>query len=173
MINYKQQLKNINALIFDVDGVLTNGSLILSPDGELLRVMNVKDGFAIHQAVKKGIEIAIITGGQSMLVKKRFEDLGVKDIFIGVHDKLDVFNQYMKIKGLMPDEILYMGDDIPDIEVLKKVAIATCPSDSVEEVKAVVHYISPFKGGEGCVRDVIEQVMKVKNLWFDKDALVW
>lgn len=173
MANYKQHLKEITTFIFDVDGVLTNGIVILSPDGDLLRTMNVKDGYAIKKATEQGFRIAIITGGRSELVVKRFKDLGVEDVFIGVGNKLDVYNNYIKQHKLSAKEILYMGDDIPDWEVMSKVGVSTCPSDAAEEIKAKSQYISGFKGGEGCVRDIIEQVMKVQDKWFGKDAFIW
>lgn len=173
MANYKQLLKKITTLIFDVDGVLTDGIVILSPDGDLLRTMNVKDGYAIKKASLAGFRIAIITGGRSELVVKRFKDLGVEDIFIGVGNKLEVLNKYMADNNLNFEEILYMGDDIPDLEIMSKVGVSTCPADAAEEIKAKSQYISGFKGGEGCARDVIEQVMKVQDKWLGKDAFIW
>ena len=173
MANYKQLLNKISTLIFDVDGVLTDGIVILSPDGDLLRTMNVKDGYALKKASEAGFRIAIITGGKSGLVVKRFKDIGVNDVFIGVGNKLEVFDKYLADNNLSAEEVLYMGDDIPDWEIMSKVGVSTCPADAAEEIKAKSQYISGYKGGEGCVRDVVEQVMKVQDKWFGKDAFIW
>lgn len=163
--SYKQLLSNITTFIFDVDGVFTDNRIYLIHSGEMARTSNVRDGYAVQWAIKKGLRIAIISGGRSELVRERFESLGVRDVFIGVNDKLKVFNDYCNKYSIKKNEILYMGDDIPDYEVMKLVSIAACPQDSVPEIKSVSNYISHLKGGEGCVRDVIEQVMKVKNIW--------
>lgn len=171
MANYKQLLKEITTFILDVDGVLTDGIVILSPDGDLLRTMNVKDGYAMNRAIKNGFNIAVISGGRSELVRKRFNELGVNDVFLGIKDKMEVFRRYAADKGIEPGSILYMGDDIPDYEIMRAVGVATCPSDAAEEIKAISKYISGYKGGEGCVRDVVEQVLKVQNKWFDKNDI--
>lgn len=160
-----QHLKNITTFIFDVDGVLTNGSVIATESGELLRSFNIKDGYALQLAAKKGYHICIISGGKGVAMSKRFEGLGVADVFLGVSDKIEVFHHYIQQKGTKPDQVLYMGDDIPDLEVMKLVGIATCPADAVEEIKAVAHYISPKNGGEAAARDVIEKVLKVRGDW--------
>ena len=162
-----QNLKNITTFIFDVDGVLTNGTVIATESGELLRSFNTKDGYALQLAAKKGYHICIISGGRGSAMNKRLESLGVADVFLGVDDKLIVFNNYIQQKGIRPDQVLYMGDDIPDAEVMKLVGIATCPHDAVEEIKAISHYISPKNGGDAAVRDVIEKVLKVQKKWFD------
>jgi 3-deoxy-D-manno-octulosonate 8-phosphate phosphatase (KDO 8-P phosphatase) len=163
--SYKQLLPEITTLIFDVDGVFTDNKIYLINSGEMARTSNVRDGYAVQLAIKKGLRIAIITGGRSVLVKERFEMLGVKDVFIGVADKIKVLNEYCNKHSIKKSEILYMGDDIPDYEVMKEVGVAACPQDAVPEIKSVSNYISHIKGGDGCVRDVIEQVMKVKNIW--------
>ena len=160
-----ENLKNISTFIFDVDGVLTNGTVIATENGELLRSFNIKDGYALQLAAKKGYHICIISGGKGLAMNMRFESLGVADVFLGVNDKIQVFNNYLQQKGVSPNQVLYMGDDIPDLEVMKLVGIATCPSDAVEEIKAVSHYIPPQKGGEAAVRDVIEKVLKVQHNW--------
>jgi 3-deoxy-D-manno-octulosonate 8-phosphate phosphatase (KDO 8-P phosphatase) len=165
MNNIKENLNKISTFVFDVDGVLTDGSVILMPDGEQVRTMNVKDGYAIQLAVKKGYKICIITGGDSQQVKERLLKLGVQDVYMKAHDKLDVFENYFYSNHLKYEEILYMGDDLPDYEVMKKVGYATCPADSAEEIKSISQYISPIKGGYGCVRDVVEQVMKIQGTW--------
>lgn len=163
---FLQNLKNITTFVFDIDGVLTNGTVIATESGELLRSFNIKDGYALQLAAKKGYNICIISGGKGVAINKRFENLGVADIFLGVHNKVEVFNNYIQQKGITNQQVLYMGDDIPDLEVMKLVGIATCPSDAVEEIKAISHYISPKKSGETAVRDVIEKVLKVQHNWY-------
>lgn len=173
MTNYKILLKNITTFFFDLDGVLTDGSVLIASNNEQLRTVNVKDGYALQLAVKKGYRVIIFSGGHANYLKQRFECLGIKDIFFGVDNKLEVFNDFIKTNNITLDEILYMGDDIPDYEVMKKVALPCCPTDASEEIISISKYISDCKGGKGCVRDVIEQVMKVQNCWFDKDAFHW
>jgi 3-deoxy-D-manno-octulosonate 8-phosphate phosphatase (KDO 8-P phosphatase) len=160
-----QDLKNITSFIFDVDGVLTNGTVIATESGELLRSFNIKDGYALQLAAKKGYHICIISGGKGVAMNKRFESLGVADVFLGVSDKVEVFHNYIQQKAIAANQVLYMGDDIPDLEVMKLVGIATCPADAVEEIKAVAHYISPKNGGQAAARDVIEKVLKVRGDW--------
>ena len=163
--SYKEFLKNITTFVFDVDGVLTNAQVLVTNEGELLRSMSVKDGFVMKFAIEKGYNICIITGGNNQGTKKRFEDLGITDIFMKKAQKLESFLQYKESKGLKTEEILYMGDDIPDILPMKHSGLATCPQDAAPEVKAVSHYISHLKGGKGCVRDVITQVLKIRGDW--------
>jgi 3-deoxy-D-manno-octulosonate 8-phosphate phosphatase (KDO 8-P phosphatase) len=162
--NFKKLLHKVRCFVFDVDGVLTNGSLIVMP-GELYRIMNIRDGYALKEAVNAGYHVVIITGGKSQSVKTRLENLGVKDVFLGIENKTDKLNAIMHDYNLSIDEILYMGDDLPDYKVMKQVGIPTCPTDAAPEIKELSVYISPFKGGEGCVRDVIEQVMRLKKQW--------
>ncbi|MDO4229471.1 MAG: HAD hydrolase family protein [Capnocytophaga sp.] len=163
--SYKEHLKNITTFVFDVDGVFTNAQVLVTNEGELLRSVSMRDGFALKVAVDKGYNVCIITGGNNQGVKKRFESLGVIDIFMSKHHKLDTFFQYKESKGLKTEEILYMGDDLPDIPPMKHSGLATCPQDAVAEVKAVSNYISHANGGEGAVRDVITQVLKVRGDW--------
>tara|TARA_A100001037_G_scaffold223200_1_gene201084 strand:+ start:256 stop:759 length:504 start_codon:yes stop_codon:yes gene_type:complete len=163
--NYKKSLKDITTFILDVDGVMTNGKIIYTHDGKIDRQFQAKDGYAIKHAISKGYNFVIISGGTQNNIKKRLKSLGVEDVFISAFDKLKIFNDYITKKNISPDNILYMGDDNPDIEVLKIVKISTCPSDASIDVKEVCDYISDKKGGEGCVRDVIEQVMRVHNKW--------
>lgn len=173
MDNYRRDLSKVKALIFDVDGVFTDGIIILSPDGEQLRTMNVKDGYALQLAAKKGYQIAIISGGISNSVQIRFERLGLKDIFMGVSNKLEVYETYIAQKGITSEEVLYMGDDIPDFQIMSIVGMPVCPNDAVDEIKKISKYISHANGGKGCVRDVIEQTMKVQGKWLDYDSFIW
>ncbi|MES2761953.1 MAG: HAD-IIIA family hydrolase [Bacteroidota bacterium] len=165
MENFKQKLTRIKTLLFDVDGVLTNGHVFLMESGEFIRNLNSKDGFALQLAVKKGYRIGIITGGNSQIVKKALAGLGIEDIFLSQHDKLQCYKDYINEHGLNEEEILFMGDDLPDYEVMKRVGLAVCPSDSAHEIKDICLYISNRKGGEACVRDVIEQVMRSQGTW--------
>ncbi len=165
MDNFKERLKDIKAFVFDVDGVFSE-NIVLHTNGDLMRYMNVKDGFAVKTAVDKGFIVAIITGGNSDSVKSRFNGLGVTDIYLKSHDKMDDFNDFYLKYGLKPEQILYMGDDIPDYEPMKASGLATCPADAVEEILNISHYVSDKEGGKGCVRDVIEQVMRAQSVWF-------
>ncbi|HLS30419.1 MAG TPA: HAD-IIIA family hydrolase [Flavobacteriaceae bacterium] len=163
--NYKITLRQISTFIFDVDGVLTNGQLLVSTDGELLREMSVRDGFAIKKAIQAGYNVCIISGGKNEGVRKRLEGLGVTDIYLGIDDKIESLNEYFKKNQINAENVVYMGDDIPDIPPMKMVGLTTCPQDAIPEVKLVSTYISHRKGGEGCVRDLIEQVMKIQGKW--------
>lgn len=163
--SYKEIMNDIRVFVLDVDGVLTDGSLHISANGELLRTMNVKDGFAMKVAIEQGYNICVISGGKNEIVKKRLKDLGVSDIYLGAGNKLDVLKDYVEIYGLSYDQMLYMGDDIPDKWVMEQVALPCCPQDAVPEIKGISKYISHKKGGKGAVRDVIEQVLKVQGKW--------
>lgn len=164
---FLQKLKDITTLIFDVDGVLTTGDILASNTGEFLRSFNIKDGYALQLAVKKGYHVCIISGGSGEAMQKRFEGLGIKNIYLGVSDKVAVFEQILAQYHLQPAEVLYMGDDIPDYKIMKLVGLPTCPADAVEEIKALSTYISPYNGGKTAVRDVIEKVLKIQGKWFD------
>tara|TARA_R110002126_G_scaffold206886_3_gene354038 strand:+ start:25136 stop:25660 length:525 start_codon:yes stop_codon:yes gene_type:complete len=164
-ISYKQLLPKISTFIFDVDGVLTNGMLTIMPDGELVRHMNVKDGYAMKTALNKGFRVCIISGGTNQAVKSRLAALGIEDIYLGAHNKIQQYTEIIEKYALKPEEVLYMGDDIPDVLVMQKVGLPSCPNDAVPEVQKTAKYISNLKGGEGCVRDVIEQVLKVQRKW--------
>jgi 3-deoxy-D-manno-octulosonate 8-phosphate phosphatase (KDO 8-P phosphatase) len=163
--SYKEYLHQITTFIFDVDGVLTNGDIQISENGELLRTMNVKDGFGVKYAVKQGYKMAIISAGTNQGVKQRLETLGIGDVFLDAQNKLEVYNSFIKTHNLKPEEILYVGDDIMDIEVMKLVGLACCPQDAAPEVKQISNYISHKNGGKGCVREIIEQVLKVQKKW--------
>ncbi len=164
-LSYKQLLPQINTFIFDVDGVLTNGMLTIMPDGELVRHMNVKDGYAMKNALNKGFRVGIISGGTNEGVRKRLAALGIEDIYLGAHNKIEQYKELVKKYDLKAENVLYMGDDVPDLPVMELVGMPACPNDAVQEIQEVAKYISYKKGGEGCVRDVIEQVLRVQNKW--------
>lgn len=172
-MNYKSLLKKINTFIFDYDGVMTNGVIVLNNEGEPLRTANVKDGYALQLANKLGYNIAIISGGFSQSMHTRFKALKIDDVFLGVPDKLEVYKNYMAEKQIKPEEIIYMGDDIPDYHVMKAVGVPVCPADASDEIKKISLYISHYKGGEGCVRDIIEQVLKVQGKWMINESFHW
>jgi len=173
MPDIKNQLNQVKAFAFDVDGVFTNGTVLLHPGGEFIRMMNIKDGFAIQHAVKMGYPVAIITGGYSKMVRKRFEYLGVKDIYMKSGNKIQAFQAFGAKYKLDPVSILYMGDDLPDYEVMKMAGFAACPSDAATEIKEISAYISHRNGGEGCVRDIVEQVLRLHNKWMNDFSFVW
>lgn len=165
MENFKTKLTRIKAFIFDIDGVLTDGAVILMPDGGQLRFMNIKDGYAMQLAVKQGYKIAIISGGKNEITRQRLNGLGIYDIYLGVENKVDAFDEFIFTYNIQPDEVLYMGDDIPDYGVMQRVGVPTCPNDAAQEIKDISLYVSGKNGGKGCVRDVIEQVMRVQGKW--------
>ena len=162
-----QQFETITTLVFDVDGVLTDGTLIVLPGGVMARKMNVKDGYALQLAVKRGYHVVIISGGKSEEVTERLYKLGIKEVYMQVIDKVSVLNNFLLTNNITWNETLYMGDDIPDLGVMKKVGLSCCPVDAVSEIKEVSNYISPLKGGLGCARDVIEKVLKLRGHWND------
>lgn len=173
MRNFKEILDDIKAFAFDVDGVLTDGSVMLMPNGEQIRSLDSKDAYALQLAIKKDFKIAIITGGNSEQVKLRMTELGIKDVFLRSHVKIDVFEDWLLANDLKAEQVLYMGDDIPDYEILKKVQASTCPADAASEIKQICLYVSNKGGGKGCVRDVVEQVLRTQNKWLDNDAFKW
>ncbi len=163
--SYKEYLNEITTFMFDVDGVYTDGSLLIDNNGNLLRSMNTKDGYATKVALDKGYNVCIISGGKNEAVKSRFEGLGVKDVYLGAGDKIKCYTEYLEANNIKPEQVLYMGDDLPDLPVMNRIGLPTCPQDAVAEVKAASKYISHINGGKGCVRDVIEQVLKVQGKW--------
>jgi 3-deoxy-D-manno-octulosonate 8-phosphate phosphatase (KDO 8-P phosphatase) len=169
MENFKEKLNRIKCFIFDVDGVLTNGSLIIMPDGEMLRTMNIKDGYAMQLAIKKGYHMAIISGGKSEGVPVRLQRLGITEVHMQVKNKIKVYADLKEKYALTDEQILYMGDDLPDLEIMHQVGLAACPEDACTEVKAIAIYRSLKKGGEGCVRDLIEQVMRLHGNWEEQE----
>lgn len=168
--SYKEYLQHITTFVFDVDGVLTNGSIMINTEGELFRTMNVKDGFALKTAMDRGFNICIISGGTNEGVRKRLQGLGIKDIHLGAHHKTELLNTYFSDQNIKSENVLYMGDDIPDLAAMQLVGLPTCPQDAVPEIKVVSKYISHKKGGEGAVRDVIEQVLKVQGKWLSNGS---
>lgn len=163
--SYKEYLEHITTFIFDVDGVLTNGTITITTTGEMLRTMNIKDGFALKTALQAGFNVCIISGGTNEGVRKRLRGLGVTDIYLGAHNKIEQLDEYLDIYNIKAENVLYMGDDIPDLPVMNMVGLPCCPQDAVPEIKGISKYVSHKKGGEGAVRDVIEQVLKVQEKW--------
>ncbi len=159
------QFKNINTIVLDVDGVLTDGTLLVMPGGLMARRMNIKDGYALQLAVKKGYHVVVISGGDSAEVKERLLKLGISDVYMKVQDKLAVLKEYLLVKGIDAATTAYMGDDIPDYDVMKLVGLPCCPSDAAFEIKALSVYVSPIAGGAGCVRDMVEKIMRVGGHW--------
>ncbi len=168
---FLQKLKDITTFIFDVDGVLTDGSVQVTTDGETLRTFNIKDGYALQLAVKRGYHVCIISGGAGAAMEKRFANLGIQDVYLAAGDKVKIFEQYLLNKQIQASEVLYMGDDIPDLKVMQLVGLPVCPADAVEEIKAVSAFISPYPGGKTAARDVIEKVLKVQGAWYDESPL--
>ncbi len=165
MDNFKERLKDIKAFVFDVDGVFS-GNMVLDSNGRLTRTMSAKDGFAVKTAISKGFLIGIITGGNADFVRKRFSLLGVNDIYLASHNKIEDYEDFCMKYDLQASQILYMGDDIPDYAPMQVSGLSACPADAAVEIKNIAHYISEKKGGNGCVRDVIEQVMRAHECWF-------
>lgn len=166
MSNIKQQFAKINTFMLDVDGVLTDSMVLTLPDGDQIRRMNIKDGYAMKCAIRNGFHISVISGGSSESVRKRLNGLGIEEVHLSSKNKLEVFENLLKKYKLTAENILYMGDDIPDYKVMSKVGIAACPKDAAPEIKNIAHFISSYNGGQGAVREVIEQVMKVQDKWF-------
>ena len=166
-------LLKIKAFAFDIDGVATDGSILCIPGGDLLRVYDAKDSFAVRMAAMNGYPVAVITGGSSFSIRERMVTTGLKpeDVFLHSRNKMDEFRIFCARYSLQPEDVMYFGDDVPDIEVLQTCGCGVCPSDAVEEVKAAADYVSPFPGGKGCLRDTIEKVMKAQGRWvFDTDV---
>ena len=173
MANFKEDLVRVKAFIFDIDGVLSLQTISLNSFGVPNRTVNLRDGYALQLAMKKGYHIGIISGSSSKDYQKRLKRLGVSDIYLKSRNKLDDFKGFLKKHGLNKSDVLFMGDDIPDFEVMKEAGIPVCPSDADSEIKQISLYISDKKGGEGCARDVIEQVLRLHNKWMDSDAFTW
>lgn len=165
MQNFKEKLNRINTLFFDIDGVFTDNKVLVMENGDVIRNVHSKDGYAVQLAVKKGYRIVILSGGNNTAVKNLLAKTGIKDIFINQHDKLQCYKDFIYSNDIKDEQVMYMGDDLPDYEVMSRVGVAACPNDSAPEIKRICIYISPKEGGKGCVRDIIEQVMRVQGTW--------
>jgi 3-deoxy-D-manno-octulosonate 8-phosphate phosphatase (KDO 8-P phosphatase) len=163
--DYLRRFQGVKHFMFDVDGVFTNSQLLLTEKGELLRSMSTRDGFAVKVALQQAYGITVITGGKSNGVRERLKKLGVTRIFSGIEDKLAVLTELTRSQAIDLSEVLYMGDDLPDIHVMKEVGLACCPGDAVPEIKSISQVITTAKGGEGCVREIIEKVLKIQSNW--------
>ncbi|MBX9449514.1 MAG: HAD-IIIA family hydrolase [Taibaiella sp.] len=164
-MNILSHFKNIKAFVMDIDGVLTNGQVYIQENGTLLRAMNIKDGYAVQLAVKKGYHIVVISGASSEPCKLRLQALGVVHVYLGVKDKAEFLKEKSKELKILLPECIYIGDDMPDLEVMKLCGLRACPQDSCPDIKMIADYTSEAKGGEGCIRDIIEKVMKVRGDW--------
>ncbi|MBK8653334.1 MAG: HAD hydrolase family protein [Haliscomenobacter sp.] len=164
-MSYLDHFRQVTTFVFDVDGVFTNNEILVTEAGELLRKMNVRDGYAVKVAIQQGYRIAIISGGRSEGVRKRFADLGIEDIYLGKQEKTEAFEEFLHTYDLHPEEILYMGDDLPDYPVMRRVGAPACPNNAAHELLQISVYVSPLNGGEGCVRDVVEQVLRLQGKW--------
>lgn len=172
-MNYKIKLEEIELFVFDYDGVFTDGVVLLMPDGSHVRQASTRDGFAVQWAVKQGLKVAVLTGGSEPAVATRMKKLGVEEVHLGCSSKLESLNELCERLNVSLDKVAYMGDDIPDFPALQQVGLATCPYDAVEEVRSVCDYISPKLGGKGCVRDLLEQAMRVKGIWTTENSHKW
>ena len=172
MINY--DLTKIRTIVFDLDGVLSASTISLDADGTPLRTVNIKDGYAIQLAMKMGLRIAILSGCKIEAVRQRYEGLGMEDIYLGASVKIQVYDEYLAKYGYDDSEVMFVGDDIPDLEVMRRAGCAVCPKDACTEVKEVSCYISQYDGGYGCGRDVIEQTLRAQGKWLmDEKAFGW
>lgn len=165
MGNFKEDIAKIEAMIFDVDGVMTDGRIIPTAEGDFIRCYNCKDGYALAYAIRHGYRVCIITGGYGAILERRLRMLGVKEYYIDCMDKITTLRDYMERHGLEPEQVLYMGDDIPDLECMRAVGMPVCPADSASEVLECSRYVSEYEGGRGAVRDIIEQVLRAKGDW--------
>lgn len=172
MINY--DLNKIKTVVFDVDGVLSRQTITLSITGEPLRTVNIKDGYAIQLAQKMGIRVAILTGGNTEAIRLRYKNLGVDDIFMGAAVKITTYRGYLEKYGLSEEEVVYVGDDIPDYEVMRHCGCPCCPADACPDIKGISIYVSSAKGGDGVGRDILEQVLRAQGKWLaDAKAFGW
>jgi len=170
-MNILAHFKNIRVFVFDVDGVLTDGTLLVLNDGQMARRMHIKDGYAIQLAIKKGYKLIVVSGSQSDAVINRLNKLGVIDIRMNVSDKLEILQSIISEYKVKTEELLFMGDDMPDLPAIKIVGLSCCPADAATEIKEVAHYISHLNGGMGCVRDVIEKVLKLNSHWSENEGI--
>lgn len=170
-MNVLEKFIPVNTLVFDMDGVLTDGSLLVMPDGEWVRKMNIKDGYVLQLAAKMGYRVIVITGSYSAPVEQRLHKLGIRMVHQRVSDKLQLLKYLMAEHQLVPEQLMYMGDDIPDMEPMRHCGLSCCPADAARDILAMADYISPVNGGEGCVRDVIEKLMRVQGKWHHQDGV--
>lgn len=173
MAFFKEELTKVKAFVFDVDGVISTATQMLTPDGETVRTSNLKDGFALVYAVKIGYPVCVITGGKTTEMIKRCEKIGIKDLYAGSLKKLPSLIDFIEKYNLKAEEVMYMGDDLPDYPAMMAVGVPVCPNDAAPEIKAISHYISDKNGGEGCVRDVLEQVMRAQGTWINCETMDW
>ena len=173
MDNYQTKLQHITTFIFDFDGVLSDGKIYVLPDGDQMRATDVKDGYALQYALRKGYHVAVISGGYSETMRLRYQSFTGMDIYLKVLDKVEVFHEYLKRYNLTPDKVMFVGDDIPDYKVMMLAGLKCCPADAAQEIRQIADYVSCCPGGRGCVRDVIEQTLKTQGKWFEDDACLW
>jgi len=173
MTELQEKLQHINTFIFDFDGVLSDGKVYVQRDGEQVRATNVKDGYALQYALRKGYHVAVISGGYAESMRLRYKDFPGMEMYLKVSDKVVMFHEYLQKHNLKADQVLIMGDDIPDYKMMMLAGVRGCPADAAEEIKQIADYVSPRPGGNGAVRDVIEQVLKIQGKWFDEDACIW
>jgi 3-deoxy-D-manno-octulosonate 8-phosphate phosphatase (KDO 8-P phosphatase) len=164
-VNTLEQFQDIQTFVFDVDGVMTNSDILVLEDGKLLRKMSIRDGYALKYAVQQGYRVAVISGGKSEGVRERLFNLGINDLYTGIDRKIDAYEEFIELYELDEAGILYMGDDLPDYEVMRRVGLPACPADAAPEIRKIAQYVSPRNGGEGCVRDVIEKVLRIRGDW--------
>ena len=169
----QEKLKQIRALLFDIDGVLTDGSVTLMPDGTQIRNLHIKDCYALQLAVKKGFQVMIISGGKSEMMRERLASFGIEHMYMSVSRKIERYEDLLIECDLQESECLYMGDDIPDYEVMQRCGFAACPADAAQDIRAIAHYVSTAVGGKGAVREVLEHVLRAQDKWMDADAFVW
>ena len=165
MENFKEQIARVEAFVFDVDGVMTDGGIIPTADGDFIRRYNAKDGYALAYAVKMGYKVCVISGGHGRLLERRLQMLGIHRYYIDCMDKITTLRSYLAEESLDPQNVIYMGDDIPDLDCLREVGIPVCPADAAAEVLEIARYVSEFNGGAGAVRDIVEQVLRARGDW--------
>ena len=173
MAFFKEELTKVKAFVFDIDGVISTATQVLSPEGDTVRTSNLKDGFALMYAIRIGYPVCVITGGKTIDVINRCEKVGIKDLYTGSLKKLPCLIDFLEKNNLEADEVMYMGDDLPDYPVMMAVGVPVCPRDAAHEIKAISHYISDKDGGQGCVRDVLEQVLRAQGKWINCETMNW
>ncbi len=173
MAFFKEELTKVKAFVFDIDGVISAATQVLTPDGETVRTSNLKDGFALMYTIRMGYPVCVITGGKTIDVIKRCEKVGIKDLYAGSLKKLPSLIDFIEKHNLQADQVMYMGDDLPDYPAMMAVGVPVCPKDAAQEIKAISHYISDKDGGQGCVRDVLEQVLRAQGKWIDCEKMNW